>query len=246
MMNKKYCDLINKEKMPVHVAVIMDGNGRWAKKRNMPRLFGHRQGVETVRTIVKACVDLDIKYLTLYAFSTENWKRPQDEVDGLMRLMIEYFKKEIDQLDKEGVRVRIIGAVDAMPENTKKCAVDAIEKTKNNTVLNLNIALNYGGRADIIHATKQVTRQVKDGELSIEDINEEMFGDFLYTKDMPDPDLMIRTGGEMRISNFLIWQLSYAELWFTNTYWPDFTKQTLCNAIYDFQNRDRRYGGLNN
>ena len=245
-MSKKYCDVINKNNMPTHVAVIMDGNGRWAKKKNRPRLYGHRQGVEAVRTIVKACVDLDIKYLTLYAFSTENWKRPKDEVDGLMRLMVEYFKKEIDELDKEGVRIRIIGAIDKMPEATRKCAVDAIEKTNNNTVLNLNIALNYGGRADIIPATKQIAQQVKAGELSVEDINEEMFGGFLYTKSMPDPDLMIRTGGEMRTSNFLIWQLSYAELWFTDTYWPDFSKETLCNAIYDFQNRDRRYGGLKN
>lgn len=245
-MNKKYCDSINEANIPTHIAVIMDGNGRWAKKRNMPRLYGHRQAMEAVRTIIQSCVDLGVKYLTLYAFSTENWKRPKDEVDGLMSLMVEFFNKEIDQLYKKGVKIRILGNLDTMPENTKKCAFDAMEKTKNNTILGLNIALNYGGRADVIHAAKQIAQKVKSGDLAVEDINEEMFGGFLYTKDLPDPDLMIRTGGETRTSNFLIWQLSYAELWFTNVYWPDFTKETLCNAIYDYQNRDRRYGGLKN
>lgn len=245
-MNKKYCDSINETNIPTHVAVIMDGNGRWAKKRNMPRLYGHRQSMEAVRTIIQSCVDLGVKYLTLYAFSTENWKRPKDEVDGLMSLMVEFFNKEIDQLYKKGVKIRILGNLDKMPENAKKCALDAMEKTINNNILGLNIALNYGGRADVIHAVKQIAHKIKSGDLDVEDINEEMFGGFLYTKDLPDPDLMIRTGGETRTSNFLIWQLSYAELWFTNTYWPDFTKETLCNAIYDYQNRDRRYGGLKN
>jgi undecaprenyl diphosphate synthase len=244
-MSKKYIDLVDKNNIPTHVAVIMDGNGRWAKKRNMPRLYGHRQAMETVRLIVESCVDLGIKYLTLYAFSTENWKRPKDEVDGLMKLMMEYFIKEIDKLYKKGVKVRILGDVNGLPEGAKTCAVDAMERTKDNNVLNLNIAINYGGRADILHSCIQIIVKVNSNQLSIDDIDEDTIGQYLYTQDIPDPDLMIRTGGEKRLSNFLIWQLSYAELWFTDIYWPDFTKETLCNAIYDYQNRDRRYGGLN-
>jgi len=244
-MNEKYFDLIDKNNMPTHVAVIMDGNGRWAKKRNMPRLYGHRQGVETVRTIVQSCVDLGIKYLTLYAFSTENWKRPEDEVDGLMRLMMEYFTKEIDKLNKKGVRVRILGNINQLSKGARDCAYDAMNITKENSVLNLNIAINYGGRDDIVNAFKQIAKKINTNQLTINDISENTISEYLYTYNMPDPDLMIRTGGEKRLSNFLIWQLSYAELWFTDIYWPDFTKETLCNAIYDYQCRDRRYGGLN-
>lgn len=241
---EKYLELLDREKMPHHVAVIMDGNGRWAQKRGMPRLFGHRQGVETVERVVRACVKLGIAQLTIYAFSTENWKRPQEEVAGLMRLLVEYFDKKTDQLNEEGVRIQVIGDVEALSDLARQSIARAEEKTKNNERLGLNIAINYGGRAEIVRAVKRIARQVQDGVVAPDDIDDEMVSQQLYTKELADPDLMIRTGGEMRISNFLIWQLSYAELWFTETYWPDFDIEILAQAVYAYQNRDRRFGGL--
>ncbi len=240
----KYSEMLDYNNMPTHISVIMDGNGRWAKKRGMPRLYGHRQGMEGVRRIVQACVDLNIRYVTLYAFSTENWKRPQDEVGGLMKLMVEYFNKEIDELDEKGVCVRILGDVDGLPAGPKACAVKAIEQTAGNEVLGLNIAINYGGRADIIQAVQKICTEVQDGRLAIEDIDDAVMDAHLYSAGIPDPDLMIRTGGEKRLSNFLLWQNSYAEIWFTDVYWPDFDIEVLSRAVYDYQNRDRRYGGL--
>ncbi len=241
---EKYVELLDRQNIPHHVAMIMDGNGRWAKKRGMPRLFGHRQGVETVEKIVRACVKLGVKQLSLYAFSTENWKRPQDEVSGLMRLLVEYFDKKTDQLNEEGVKIRVIGNVGALSKVAQQSIFNAEEKTKNNDVLGLNIAINYGGRDEIVQAVSRIARGVQEGTIAPDEINEEMVGQYLYTKGIPDPDLMIRTGGEKRISNFLIWQLSYAELWFTDVYWPDFDIETLAQAIYAYQNRERRFGGL--
>lgn len=241
---KKYLERIDKGNIPHHIAIIMDGNGRWAKKRAMPRLIGHRQGVETVEKIVRACVQLGVKQLTVYAFSTENWKRPQEEVSGLMRLLVEYFDKKTDQLHEEGVRIRVIGNMDALSKVVRQSIINAEEKTKGNEILGLNIAINYGGRDDITQAVQRIARKVQEGRIDPENITEQLMEQYLYTRDIPDPDLMIRTGGEKRLSNFLIWQLSYAELWFTDVFWPDFDIETLAEAIYAYQNRERRYGGL--
>ena len=219
--------VLNEDKMPKHIAIIMDGNGRWAKKRGLPRTMGHRAGVKTIKTIVKECDKLGVKYLTLYAFSTENWKRPEDEVNALMKLVVEFIKNEIDELHQNGVKVQTIG-----------------EKTKDNTGVVLSLALNYGGRNEIVRGIKSVIEDVKAGKISIDDVKEDMFNDYLYTKGMPDPDLIIRPSGEQRLSNFLLWQCAYSEFWYSQINWPDFNGEDLRKAIFDYQNRDRRFGGI--
>jgi undecaprenyl diphosphate synthase len=230
--------------IPRHIAIIMDGNGRWAKKRNLPRNLGHKAGVETIREVVKECNRLGVKYLTLYAFSTENWIRPPEEVNGLMKLLVEYLKSEVKELDSNNVIVNHIGDISKLPHICQKELWAAYELTKNNTGIMLNLAINYGGRNEIVHAIKKVANAIRDGLLTVDDINEDLIGKYLYTSNIPDPDLIIRPSGEKRISNFLLWQCAYSEFWFSNINWPDFTKRDLHQAIYDFQNRDRRFGGL--
>lgn len=230
--------------MPQHVAIIMDGNGRWAKQRNMPRTMGHKAGVETIRRIVKEADRLGIKYITLYAFSTENWKRPKDEVNALMKLLVQYLKSEVTELHKNEVVLRVLGDITALQEECKKEIEESIELTKNNTGLVLNVAFNYGGRDEIIRAVKNIVSDVESGKVNKENINQDLFSQYLYTKDSPDPDLIIRPSGEQRISNFLLWQCAYSEFWYSNVNWPDFSENDLQQAIYDYQNRDRRYGGV--
>ncbi|NLT96428.1 MAG: isoprenyl transferase [Clostridia bacterium] len=236
---------ILKKPLPKHIAIIMDGNGRWATNRGLPRVAGHRAGVETLKQIIEFCVEINISYLTVYAFSTENWKRPKEEVNTLMNLVVEYIERELDLLDRNGIKINPIGILDELPEKTLEYIKKAAEKTKDNNKLVLNVALNYGGRAEITQAVKKICQKIANGEITPQDINEDLISRFLYTSNMPDPDLLIRPSGEMRLSNFLLWQIAYSELWVTNVLWPDFKPQHLINAIYDFQNRDRRFGGIN-
>ncbi|QXM06114.1 isoprenyl transferase [Crassaminicella indica] len=240
-LNKKDLDL---EKLPKHIAVIMDGNGRWAKKRGLPRTAGHKAGIEALREIIRTCSELHIEYLTLYAFSTENWKRPVNEVSALMQLLVYYLRKEAKELHKNNVKIRTIGDISKLPQTALDEINSAVELTKNNTGLVVNIALNYGARDEIIMAVKNICQKVKNDEISIEKIDKEYFKEFLYTKDIPDPDLVIRPSGELRISNFLLWQIAYSEFWFSNTFWPDFNRDNLIQAIIDYQKRDRRFGGI--
>lgn len=233
---------LNKEKIPQHVAIIMDGNGRWAKQKGQERLFGHAMGVESVRRALKAATQSGVKYLTLYAFSTENWNRPKEEVDGLMTLLVETITKEVAELDKNNVIVKTIGDIDHLPNNCGLELKKATAKTESNTGTTLILALNYSGRVEIISAIKKIAEQVKSNQLSIDDINDEVMDSNLYTDNIPDPELLIRTSGELRISNFLLWQIAYSELYFTNVLWPDFTEEDFYQAIYDFQNRERRFG----
>ncbi|GAA0783304.1 isoprenyl transferase [Hathewaya limosa] len=232
------------KKVPSHIAIIMDGNGRWAKQRNLPRTMGHKAGVEVIRNIVKECNRLGIKYLTLYAFSTENWKRPKEEVSTLMSLLVTYLKNEFEELHKNNVIINSIGDISYLPDICQKELRLAYEKTKENTGLTLNLALNYGGRNEIINSVKNICNDVKENKINIEDIDENLFSSYLYTKGMPDPEILIRTSGEERISNFLLWQISYSEFWFTEVLWPDFTPEHLRTAIKEVQNRERRFGGL--
>jgi len=230
--------------VPEHIAIIMDGNGRWAKKRNMPRNMGHKAGGENVKTITKACDKLGVKYLTLYAFSTENWKRPEEEVSGLMDLLVFFLKNELKELHENHVRIRTIGDISHLPKKTKQVLDDSIEVTKNNTGLNLVLALNYGSRNEITLAIKEIGTKIKDGSLAIDDINEDLISKHLDTSDMPDPDLMIRTSGELRLSNYMLWQLAYSEFYFTDVYWPDFGEEALMEAIEVYSNRQRRFGAV--
>ncbi|MBE3571656.1 MAG: isoprenyl transferase [Moorella humiferrea] len=231
-------------KMPRHVAIIMDGNGRWARSRGLPRAAGHRAGVEALRDIVRACVDWGIPILTVYAFSTENWKRPQEEVRGLMNLLVEYMRRELPELKQEGVQVRALGRLEALPQEARRELERAWRETAGNRRLILNLALNYGGRAELVDACREISRKVLAGELHPENINDDVLQKALYTGDLPDPDLLIRPSGEMRLSNFLLWQLAYTELWFTDIYWPDFRRENLRQALLDYQQRERRFGGL--
>ncbi len=237
-------DLIDKHKIPSHVAIIMDGNGRWAKERDKDRLFGHQHGVISVKEVVEGCAEIGIKYLTLYAFSTENWNRPENEVKGLMELLVSTIRKEAESLNKNGVRLWVIGDLDSLPENCKEELLEATELTKDNTKLNVILALSYSSKWEITNAVKQIAEKIKNNELQVEDINEEVFASFLTTKHFPDPELMIRTSGEHRISNFLLYQLAYSELYFTHTHWPDFRKKNLYEAVLNFQNRERRFGKI--
>jgi undecaprenyl diphosphate synthase len=232
--------------LPKHIAIIMDGNGRWAKKRGLPRAAGHRAGTDRLSRIVRESTRIGIPYLTVYAFSTENWKRPLDEVNALMGLLIEYVEKELDKLNKNGVRVNLLGIKDKLPSETR-CQIErAVEETKNNSKLQLQIALNYGGRSEIVDAVKAITSDYRDNKIKMEDIDESLISKYLYSAGIPDPDLIIRPSGELRLSNFLLWQSAYSELWFDNVNWPDFTEANYRRAIYDFQLRNRRYGALTN
>lgn len=226
------------ERIPQHVAVIMDGNGRWAQSRGLPRLAGHRAGTENLREILEASVEFGIKYLTIYAFSTENWDRPEDEVNGLMRLFTTMFKRELKNLNKNGVQLRHLGKLERIDPTLKKQVKEAVEFTKNNERLILNVAFNYGGRDEIIHAIKKI---IKD-QRKPEEITGELISQYLYTSASPDPDLIIRTSGEQRTSNFLIWQGAYSEWYFSTTYWPDFGKEELRKALFDYSDRERRFG----
>ncbi|MFA5574992.1 MAG: isoprenyl transferase [Brumimicrobium sp.] len=233
---------INRDKCPKHVAVIMDGNGRWAKQQGEQRLFGHSFGVESVREVLKASRELNIKYLTLYVFSTENWNRPEEEVNGLMNLLVKTIANEVEELDENDVRLRSMGDKSRLPKDCKKELEYAIESTKNNRGIDLILALNYSSRWEIIEAVKNIAKQVQDGKMKPENISDEVFAEALCLADVPDPELLIRTSGEYRISNFLLWQIAYSELYFTNKLWPDFKREDFYQAIVDFQNRERRFG----
>lgn len=233
---------IDKNNLPRHIAIIMDGNGRWAKEQNHDRLYGHFHGVESVRNIVEGCAELKINYLTLYAFSTENWDRPQDEVTGLMELLVETIRQEVPTLNKNNIRLHVIGNFEMLPSSAKKELDDAINETKNNTGLNLVMALSYSSRWEITEAVKQIAENIKNNKLQISEITQETIQKHLATSCFPDPELMIRTSGEFRISNFLLYQLAYTELFFTDTLWPDFRKENLYEAILNFQQRERRFG----
>ena len=238
----EFKDTILKEKLPQHVAVIMDGNGRWAKKKGNQRIFGHRNGVIAVRETVEAAAEIGIKFLTLYAFSTENWNRPKSEVDALMSLLISTLGNELDTLIKNNVRLLAIGDIANLPKKVNKELQDTINKTSTNSGLSLVLALNYSGRWEITDSLKKVAEKILSKEITINDINESLICRYLQTANFPDPELMIRTSGEFRISNFLLWQLAYAELYFTETLWPDFRKTDFFMAIVDFQKRERRFG----
>ncbi|RKY35911.1 MAG: isoprenyl transferase [Candidatus Omnitrophota bacterium] len=230
--------------IPQHIAIIMDGNGRWAKKRKLPRIAGHSKGAQRAKDIIKACSNLGVKYLTLYAFSTENWKRPKIEIKFLMSLFLRYLKKEAVSLDKNNVRFLTIGRVDKFPENVQQLIREITEQTKQNTGLTLILALNYGARLEIVDAALKLAEDINLGVISRDKINEEIFSTYLYTAEIPDPDILIRTSGEMRISNFLLWQISYTELYVTAKLWPEFNQQELELAINDFQHRSRRFGNI--
>lgn len=233
------------KKIPTHVAIIMDGNGRWAKKRNMPRVKGHYEGMQTVKKITKYASKLGIQYLTLYAFSTENWARPKEEVSYLMDLPEKMFMSFMPELMENNVKVEVIGVVEKLPESTRKAVEDAIEQTKNNTGLKLIFALNYGSKDEIVTAVKRIAQGAANNEYKVEEIDEQLISDNLFTKDTPDPDLLIRTSGEQRISNFLLWQIAYSEFIFTKVAWPDFVEEEFYKALLEYQSRDRRFGGLN-
>ncbi|MBS6506972.1 MAG: isoprenyl transferase [Paraclostridium bifermentans] len=243
-MNKNTIYDINLSNVPTHIAIIMDGNGRWAKERLLPRTVGHKAGVEAIRAVTKECSALGVKHLTLYAFSTENWKRPKLEVDALMNLLYTYLNKELKELHKNNVKITTIGDIDVLPGKSLDAIKNAIDITKNNTGLNLNIALNYGSRNDIKNAVVDIVKNCKSGKIDIEDITEDTITKYLSTKSIPDPDLIIRTSGEQRISNFLLWEIAYSEFYFTDVYWPDFDGNEVRKAIYVYQSRDRRFGGL--
>lgn len=228
--------------LPSHVAIIMDGNGRWAKARSLPRTSGHRAGVEAIRRTLEVCKQLQIPYLTLYAFSSENWKRPIAEVDDLMGLLRFYLNKELESLHKNNIRVTIIGEKARLSEDIQQAITHCETLTRNNTALHLHIALSYGSRQEITHAAKQLASDIVTGKKTLDMVTEESFASYLYAKDIPDPDLLIRTGGEQRLSNFLLWQMAYTELFFTPVLWPDFASQHLEEAVEAFKQRDRRYG----
>lgn len=230
--------------IPRHIAIIMDGNGRWAKKQGWKRVLGHREGIKSVRDITEACAQLGIEYLTLYTFSTENWRRPLDEVKALMELLVSTIRKEVPVLDQNKIRVRTIGDLAALPSNAQREMQEAMEITEQNKRMTLSLALSYSGRAELIHAAQQIAQAVKQGVLAPENIDAETIEAHLYTHQMPDPELLVRTGGEMRVSNFLLWQIAYTELYVTETFWPDFRRDALYRAIESYQDRDRRFGGV--
>lgn len=237
-------DQIDKSRLPKHIAIIMDGNGRWAKEHGKDRLFGHFHGVESVRNIVEGCAELGIDYLTLYAFSTENWDRPEYEVVGLMELLVTTIRDEVDSLKKNNIKLHVIGDLSLLPAYAKKALQEALDITSSNTGLNLIMALSYSGRWELLNAVKNIAWEVKNGNIRVEEIDQETLQQFLSTSAFPDPELMIRTSGEYRISNFLLYQLAYAELYFTNVRWPEFRKNNLYEAILDYQKRERRFGKI--
>ena len=233
---------IDKTRLPKHIAIIMDGNGRWAEEKGQERLYGHFHGVESVRNIVEGCAELGVEYLTLYAFSTENWDRPRTEVDGLMALLVDTIRKEVPILNKNNIRMHMIGNMEMLPESAQRALAEAIALTSHNTGLNLIMALSYSSRWELVNAVKKIGIDVQSGKIDPETIDQNTVKHYLTTSNFPDPELMIRTSGEYRISNFLLYQLAYAELYFTNTRWPDFRKENLYEAIIDFQFRERRFG----
>lgn len=235
---------INLEKLPRHIAIIMDGNGRWAKERGRPRVFGHRNGVKAVREVSEGCAELGVEYLTLYAFSTENWKRPAMEVSALMALLVETIKDEVKTLNNNNIRLQAIGDVSKLPSKSYKTLLEAIAETRHNSRMTLVLALNYSAHWEIVEAARSLVEKAQAGEIRPEDINETVFSDALATKGMPDPELLIRTSGENRISNFLLWQIAYAELYFTPVLWPDFRREHLYEAIVNYQTRERRFGKI--
>lgn len=234
---------IDYEKLPQHVAVIMDGNGRWAKRRGLPRTAGHSAGAKAFEKLIENCANLGIKYLTVYAFSTENWKRPKEEVDALMALLEDYLENGLDRLDKT-IRVKVIGDISKFSEKFREKIKNIEERTKDRNGLCLNIALNYGGKSEITNAVRNIVKDVQDGKIKRKDIDENLISTYLYTAGQPEPDLIIRPSGEYRISNFLLWQCAYSEFWFSNVLWPDFSMKHLKEAILDYQNRSRRFGGI--
>ena len=233
---------LDKTKLPTHVAIIMDGNGRWAKKHLLSRIKGHEKGSEAVRTIVRACREFGISYLTLYAFSTENWQRPKAEVDALMALLIKFLKSEQQELLENDIRLHAVGQIERLPAEVQQALRETIKLTRKNSGLQLNLALSYGSRTEIVHMVKQIAQKSKNGQIDPQSINAEIVAQHLYTKGIPDPDLLIRTSGEMRISNFLLWQIAYSEIHITPTYWPDFSRDEFYQILKDFQKRERRFG----
>lgn len=247
MDKKELNELKNKidiNNLPKHVAIIMDGNGRWAEERFLPRNAGHQEGTKRVVDIVEVAADLGIKYLSLYAFSTENWKRPKEEINGLMKLLVYYIRSELNKIHKNNIKVQTMGDISKLPKIPKQEVEKAIERTKNNNKMVLNIGLNYGGRDEIIRGIKNILYDVKMGKINEEDIDTKIFSNYLYTKGMPDPDLLIRPSGELRLSNFMLYQIAYTEFWFSDIYWPDFREEHFYKAIIDYQKRDRRFGGI--
>jgi len=245
--NREEAELLAKldlKRLPDHIAVIMDGNGRWAERRHLPRIAGHRAGVKAAREIIETCARLHVPCLTLYAFSLENWRRPQAEVDFLMRLLREYLKRELPAIHKNNIRLFFIGRSEQLPEDVRKDIADAMQETARNTGMKLVVALNYGGRAELADAFNAMLDHVRANGLSAFRADEQSISDHLYTAGLPDPDLLIRTSGEMRVSNFLLWQIAYAEIYVTETLWPDFSRARLLEALVDYQKRERRYGGL--
>ena len=243
MKNNMFYD-IDLNRVPKHIAIIMDGNGRWAKKRFLPRTAGHKAGVETIRKVLRECKRLNVKHVTLYAFSTENWKRPKTEVDTLMNLLLTYLKKEVATLHEENVKLTAIGDISELPIKCIEELNKSIELTKNNTGCNLNLALNYGSRRDIKDAVVKIIKDVQNNKISLDEIDETIISNHLSTKNIPDPDLVIRTSGEERLSNFLLWEVAYSEFYFTDIHWPDFNEKEVQKAIFAYQNRDRRFGGI--
>ena len=241
-MKPDLLDNIDKTNIPKHIAIIMDGNGRWAKSKGQERTFGHRNAISAVRNAIAACTKADVEYLTLYTFSTENWKRPEDEVTTLMTLLSESIVKESDELMSKEIRMHVIGEIDKLPELVQEQLMNIVEITKNNSKTNLVLALSYGSQREILNAVKKIAQDVKQGKINLEDIDEKVFENHLYTKDFPPVDLLIRTSGEVRISNFLLWQIAYAELQFLDIYWPDFTEEDLFQCILNYQNKERRFG----
>lgn len=237
-------ELLKQELMPKHVAIIMDGNGRWASKRGLPRTFGHKEGMKRVIEVVETSAKLNIKSLTLFAFSTENWKRPKNEVDSLMKLLVVFINNELKRLARNNVRLNIMGDIGPLPEKSKEAVLRAVRDTKDNTGLILNIALNYGGQSEIIIAVRNVVEDVIRGKIDLDKLKEENFNEYLYTKGQFLPDLVIRPSGELRISNFMLYQIAYSEFYFSDILWPDFHEEEYLKAILDYQKRDRRYGGL--
>ncbi|MBU2947593.1 isoprenyl transferase [Zobellia uliginosa] len=233
---------LDKNKMPRHLAIIMDGNGRWAKQKGKLRVFGHENGVKTVRETVENCVKIKLEYLTLYTFSTENWKRPKIEIDTLMRLLVSSLKKELKTFSENNIRLNAIGDLESLPKKANRELKEVMEKTRENTGMTLTLALSYGAREELKNAVKQISTKVKNNIISVENIDETIINSHLYTHDLPDVDLLVRTSGEHRISNFLLWQIAYAELYFVDVFWPDFSSQHLAEAIKSYQNRERRFG----
>ncbi len=242
MPNPALLKQIDINSLPKHIAIIMDGNGRWAKKRFLPRIAGHRAGVKTVDRIVTICRKIGIKALTLYSFSEENWSRPKNEINALMEILKRYLKKELDRMLKEDIRFNTIGTIDNLPSSAQKIIQDAKERTKNSKGMVLTLALSYGSRSEIVDAVREIASDIKKNKISVEDITPGLFQSYLYTKGLPEPDLLIRTSGELRISNFLLYQIAYAELYFTDLLWPDFKEDDLLKAVIEFQTRERRFG----